>query len=355
MVDRSEAIRVAPVSSDDCRARLLAGLRAADSLTQVEAARLLGEVGGDWAVDPLAEHAAASRHYTKTVAIESLRRIGARRAAATMRRLVAAPNVPDDWYWHGFRSVRAAAALALLEWGDEFGIPTLEAMAEKGDVVFFVWYAPTILRLPDAISSARKLKERLTPATLCDGAGPAPIPVDPAHWVMVIEALETIGTPVAAEHVQSLLGHFSRYVRGRAVTALAAMVPATGRSLARRLFVEDPAEFTRIQAARALARGGDLPVVNDLERIAMSAGDPFDQAVALRALGEIGDPRRAAPAEAALSHADPWVRQAAVESLPRMGAPSAETAVRHALNDPAPTVRLQAVAALIASDRSDAP
>jgi HEAT repeat protein len=335
--------------SEALRSMLIGGLFDSDPLVPPDAARLLGELGAPWAVDSLLQQVAASRYYTKTATIEALRRIGDRRATEILRRLVEAPNVPDDWYWHGFKTVRAAAALVLLHWGDETGLPFLDELAGRGDVVFRVWYAPTVLRLSDESPAARPLKARLTPPVLCGEEGAGPTPIDPAQWVLIAESLEQVGTPPAVERLRTLTGHFSRYVRGRAVTGLLAVDPSAV-SVAAHLFESDPADFTRLQAAFALARAGHADAAEYLARAATTLDDAFDRAVAIGLLGKLGRAEYAAVAAAAGAHPDPWVRQVAIEALVHMGASPARSAATRALEDPALRVRLQAAAGIITLD-----
>ena len=168
---------------------LIAALLSEDCLEQADAARFLGEIGRREAVPPLVKYVVECRNYAKVAGIEALARIRDASACPALRRLVEWPNVPDDWYWYCHRSVRAAAAAALLTLGDETGAAYLAELADERDNVLFAWFAPAILGLPDEPRAAKELKGRITVQTLSQGeparlASPthAPRPWSPRRW-----------------------------------------------------------------------------------------------------------------------------------------------------------------------------
>jgi HEAT repeat protein len=328
---------------------LLAGLLAEDYLVQADAARLLGELGRREAVGPLVKYVTECRNYAKVAGLEALARIGDKAACPALRRLVEWPNVPDDWYWYCQRSVRAAAAVALLALGEEGGAPYLHLLADKQDDVFFAWFAPAILRLGKGPPAAVEIQARITPeAVLLPGSGRTRY-TNPGTAAMAAEALGLLATPRAREQLHELARHWSRYVRGRAAMGLA----ARGAPEVDVLFVEELAEgdatdFVRIQASLALAKAGKAGWA---EKIAAAAGrlrDPFDLAVAVEAVGLSARSRLAPAVRKRLSHADPYVRQTAVEALNRLGGDPA--LVRGRVRDPSPRVRLSAAKFLAARE-----
>ena len=308
---------------------------------QADAARLLGTLGRHEAALPLVKYVTECRNYAKVAGFEALARLGDPAAVPALRRLVEWPNVPDDWYWYCARSVRAASAVALMALGDESGEPYLTQLADKQDDVFFAWFGPAILRLPDKSRAAKALKARLTVAALVQpGAGKTRCN-NPATAAMIAEALGLLPAAEARDALDELARHHSRYVRGRAALSLLARgAPDLEVLFVEELAKKDPADFVRVQASLALAKAGKAGWAEALAAAVGRLRDPFDLAVAVEAVGLAGRSRLAPAVQRRLSHADPFVRQTAVEALDRLGGDA--SAVRRRLDDPSPRVRLAA-------------
>jgi HEAT repeat protein len=330
---------------------LVAGLRADDEVVHADAARLLGELGQARAVPPLGRYVAECRYYTKTAGLDALGRIGDRAAVPVLKQILADPNVDDDWFWYCRRAVRASAAVALLALGDPSGADDLGELAEKDDDVFFCWYGPSILRLPDEPEAARRLKARITVDALTGPGSRRTRKSDPAVMTMMAEALGLLGGSEACAALRGLLTFHSRYVRGQAALGLLqAGGAADGRRTVEQLLETDGTDFVRIKAGLALVLAGQAGRAGVIAEAAGSLKDAFDRAVAVEALGLAGDPAQAGVIAAQLDHADPYVRQCALEALERLGAGAAQAAAERRLEDDNVRVRLQGAKLLAALD-----
>ena len=326
---------------------LTMGLLHEDCLVQADAARLLGELRRAETVAPLVRYVRECRNYAKVAGFEALARLGDGSACREIRALVDWPNCPDDWYWYCCRSVRAAAAVALLSLGDDYGAGYLGELADKKDDVFFAWFAPAILRLPDAPPAAAALKARLTAEALMESGPGSTRHTNPGTEAMVAEALGVIGSNEAKAALRQLATHQSRYVRAQAAMGLAAGAASEGDlALVGQLAAGDATDFVKVKASLALVKAGKTEHLDFIAAAAKSLKDPLDPATAIESIG------RAMPALHAtqyapiilkrLAHEDSYVRQTAVEALGRLGGASAVGAVKKCLKDPSPRVRLSA-------------
>jgi HEAT repeat protein len=324
---------------------LFGALRTDDRLIQAEAARLLGELRSPLAVEPLVAYVRNARWHAKTAGFHALAQIGERSVCDAIRPLVDNPNSSDDWYWYGCRSVRAAAAVALLALGDDSGRGYLEGLAEKNDDVFYAWFAPALLRLPDDLAATAELKARITVERLSGDGARNTRRMSPGIVTMVAEALGVLGGEAACAELVGLLEFRSRYTRGQAAASLlgAAATPehvAAVSSMAR----DDPTDFARTQAALALARAGRMEFADQIRAIVRECEDSFDRAVAVQALGALEQHGDLDLVAGQLEGEDPYVRQCAVEALQRIGTERAEHIVRPCRDDPHVRVRMQTAA-----------
>ena len=326
---------------------LCEGLEDSDPVGQADAARLLGELGKREAVGPLIEYVRTSRYQYKTAGFEALGRINDPSAIPEIEPLVDHPNTQDDWYWYCHKSVRAAAAVTLLRLGSAGGFDYLKGLAEKGDDVFFAWFAPAILELPSRTNEVKELQAFLTAEALCHESGGTRLS-NPASLLMVVQALGCLGEKGAAK-----LGEFltwrSRYVRGQAACSL---LPADPRrenhERIEALFRSAPTDFEKIKYALALGLAGNETGIPWLWKAARDLPDPFERATALESLG-LMELRDAIPVLIeALGHPHFYVRQCAIEALDRIGGPEAGEAVARVWQDETGRPRLQAAKFLAA-------
>lgn len=331
---------------------LIEALGSADEVVAADAARLLGELGDRQAVGPLCDYVTQSRFYCKTAGIDALARLGDREAVPVLRKLLQEPNVDDDWFWYCRRAVLASTAVALLAFGDESGVSLLQQMADKDDDVFFCWYAPAILRLTADTPAVSDLKSRLTAPAIV-GVNPRKTRLsEPGLMTIKLEALGLVRTPEACEAIKSLMTFRSRYVRGQAALSLMEAACHDGHEqLIAAMADGDDTDFARIKASLALALTGHKERAAFIAAAAGRVDDWFDRAVALEALGVLGDNAYTAEIEAQLDHPEPYVRQCALEALERVGAPSAVAAAQRARKDKNERVRLQAAKLLAAAGK----
>ncbi|MBN2582269.1 MAG: HEAT repeat domain-containing protein [Planctomycetes bacterium] len=333
-----------PAASDAAPPQLLLdALHHEDVVIQADAARLLGDLGSRQAVGPLCDYAATSPRYVKTAALDALARIGDDRARRTLRPLVDEPRVSDDFWWYGHSSVRTGAVLALMALGDDSRAKFLiECEDDHLNWVLFTWFGPTALRLPDR-SATRALKARFTVEEL------KPDKSDPGQVIMVCDSLGLLGTEAAHDALIGLLGHMSRYVRGRAAINL---LGHYGRDAdvqrVERVAARDDAMFARVKAAQALAAIGHRRYVEPIAQAVMLADDPFDRAAALDSLGLVGGNEHVDLIAAQTTDDDAYVRLCAVEALDRIGTDRAVAAAAARADDPDLRVQLQAAKTLAA-------
>jgi HEAT repeat protein len=330
---------------------LTAALVADDEIVQADAARLLGELGSARAVPALGRYVTECRYYCKTAGSDALGRIGDAAAIPVLKHVLAEPNVDDDWFWYCRRAVRTSAAVALLALGDDSGAAWLGELADNNDDVFFCWYAPALLRLPDNLPVVPRLKARITVESLIRPGGRRTRNSEPGLMAVKTEALGLVGTPEACRAIiDHQMTFLSRYVRGQAaVSLLEADAGAENVARVETLLAEDDTDFVRIKASLALTRAGRPGQAALIAEAAGSLDDAFDRAAAVEALGLVGDAAGAETLEAQLGHADAYVRQCAIEALERVGAPGAKEAAERMLGDESIRVRLQAAKRLAAA------
>jgi HEAT repeat protein len=325
---------------------LIRALDTPDPIVRADAARLLGELGHRDAVPALVRYVTTDRHYHKVAGIHALMRVGDPAVITALQPMVEDPNCPDDWYWFSYRSVRAAAAVALLALGDDSGAEFLTTLADRNDDVFFCWYGPAVLGLPDNMLATAALKLRFTTETIRDGRGTYQTRfTEPGITVMTARTLGLIGDAAACAVLLDLMKHHSRYVRAEAGMSLLAAAPSAAHEAAVLLLsTGSQTDFERIKGTLALLRAG-VGNADAVAEIAKSTPDDFDRAVAIETLGIIGDPSYTTVANEMLAHQDAYVRQCAVEALDRLegtSGPSLERLRTIMKDDQSPRVRLQA-------------
>jgi HEAT repeat protein len=322
---------------------LLKALDAENRFVQAEAARLLGELRRPEAVEALVGYVTRFGRHTKLVGLHALAQIGERRVCPAIRPLVSKPNCYDDWYWYGAKSVRAATCVALLTLGDESGAAYLRELADADEDVFFAWFAPAILRLPDQLPVVADLKSRITVDNIFRPGTRKVRATEPGVITMIAEVLGILKGEAACRKLLELMRFRSRYVRGQAALSLLEASPTAEHVAAvEDLAANDPTDFARLKAHVALARLGQPGSAPRLAEWALSAADPFDRASAVEALGLLGLREGVPLLRLRLADSDAYVRRCAIEALERLDAPAARDAVAKRLTDPDPLVCLQA-------------
>lgn len=312
-----------------------------DRLEQAEAARLLGDVGSPQAIPALLDYVRHCRWHAKSAGFHALAEIGEPEVCASIRPLVDLPNCPDDFYWYGRKSVRAAAAVALLRLGDDGGVGCLEELAAEDSPVFFAWYAPAILRLPPA-TAADALKERLSVPYYFPPETGRLRTTDAGEATMIAEALGEMGSPEASGRLLELTEHQSRYVRAQAATSLASVSDEKDHiDRVEEMARTDPADFTKIQAAHAMGRTDREEHLDVVRSGVEDCQDPFDRATAVRALGDIGNRQDFSRISRRLEDPEPYVRQRTVEALEKIDGERAETFLGPLRGDGSVRVRMQ--------------
>ncbi len=329
---------------------LLGCLTHDDLVVRAEAGRLLGEVGSARAVGLLVDYVRTDGHYAKMTALRSLVQIGDRSVVDDIAPLVDDPKVFDDWYWHGCKSVRAAAAVALLGLGSEAGVAYLEELAEKDDDSFYAWFAAEILRMPAEFEAVDGLQKRLTVEAITRRGSRGIRTSDPGLLCMEAEALGALGEESGREKLEELLKFRSRYVRGQAALSLVESGANDARlAMIRQLAEGDVAAFARMKASFALWRAtGDDEWLDRIRSTAAAAEEWFEQAAGVELLGQA---RRASDVPYLLGHLEHeqwYVRACAVEALDRLGAADGEAAALKLSGDESLRVRMQ-VGCLLAS------
>jgi len=289
------------------------GLTHIDPLVNAEAARLIGDFNVRALIPELIEHARFHRFYSKVTAFYSLARMSVTEAIPHLKNLVDDPHVSNDWYWTGYKGVRAAAAVSLLQLGSDAGVPYLLESAKAGQSVFFRWFAPALLRLQ---KPPPELAGFLTLENLCSAEkqkkSSATEYSEPGMLCMLCEALGLIDDPAAAARLEFYLGHYSRFVRGQAYRSLYLRQPdkVTAQKIGETA-KKYRTDFDRLVAAEVEK---DSATLSDIARRAPAA---FDRGSAVDALAAISSPSLTEAGKLALEDADLYVRQCAVEALAR--------------------------------------
>jgi len=280
---------------------LLDGLASDDLIVGADAARLLGDLGSNAAVNPLLDYATHCPHYAKTAGLDALARIGDTGAVKRIRGIFADPRVDSDiTWWYGSTAVRVAAAIALLALGEDSAAPWLIdddvsiKEIDNKEWAMFAWFTPTILRLPNTLDATRQLKERITVEKLTIASN------DAHRFVVRCDALALLGTDEALSALVAFTGHDSRYVRGRAAVQLLGV--SDYRSHVDRVVSmaqNDATDFAKIKACEALAREGRSFYARRIVEMAAATPDPFDKAAAVESRGHQG-PQGEGPLHAAV-------------------------------------------------------
>lgn len=335
---------------------LLEALKLDDPILPADAARLLGDLGSPAAVGPLIEYVQTSGYYAKTAGMDALGRLGDGGVCGALRALADDPRVDDDsGWWYGSTSVRLAAAIALLALGDDSrGEWLLDDDKSKTEIdrkewALFAWFAPAVLRLPDGLDATRRLKRRITVEALSADSREA------HRFIHRCDALGLLGTDAAVSVLVAMLGHASRYVRGRAAVNLL-RASDRGYHADRVVWVahNDPTDFARVKACEALSHHGRHLYGRRLKAMFDTAlYDPFDRAAATESLGLLGDVSALEILAQHTRNDDPYVRLCAVEALERLGTPPALVALNERADDKDLRVRMQVAKAMAAHGRGD--
>lgn len=332
--------------SGSCHDILRDALSGSDPVLASEAARLTGEWNGRALIPVLIENARYSRFYSKVSAIFALARLSAAEAVPCLTDLVSEPNVPDDHYWYGCKSVRAAAAVALLHLGSKAGISYLRDLAEAKDNVFFRWFAPELLRM----EAAAQLHGFLTVDNLCSiekrNSYADTAYTEPGMLCMLCEALGLIPDPLADEHLAFYMDFHSRYVRGQAYRSLyfRHRDERTVQKISEQAERQNT-DFDRVVSAEVRQ---DSAV---LLQMAGQAPSGFDRGSALDALGAISSPLLQEACRVGVRDKEPYVRRCAVERLGSSGSIEEAQGLAGMLGDEKdPQVRCALAAVLLAKE-----
>jgi HEAT repeat protein len=326
-------------------------LQDGDPIIRADAARLLGEIKRSDAVAPLTGYLQNEQHYTKVAGIYALWQIADPAAIPILQTLLKKPNVPDDWYWYARRAVVTSVAIGLSTFGDDSGVPFLQDLLDKNNDVVFCWYGPTILRFARESDQAKpvvglqELAKQITVSALYNTVALSKRFSEPGLLTMTAETLGLIGTKDAQAKLVDLLTHASRYIRSRAaLSLLEADASDANRQHVSNLLQSDQTDFVAIKASLALAKAfvdEREKRSNVIAKIAASATDAFDRAVAIESLGSLPGAVHADVIASALDDADAYVRQCAAEACPDN--PELRKRIKTLQqSDPAPRVRLSA-------------
>lgn len=286
------------------------GLKHPEPLVNAEAARLIGEWGIRELIPELIENARISRFYSKTTTFYALAALKAEEAIPHLTALVSEPNVSDDWYWTGYKGVRTAAAVSLLQLGSDAGLPHLLELAEKKDFVLYRWFAPALLKLKKP-----ELLTYLTLENICDETkqknyGPSGDYSEPGMLTVMCEALGLLNDPKATQRIEFYMGHYSRFLRGQVYRSLYLRHP--DKTTAEKITAnakKHGTDFDRLVTAETHKDSATLV------EIAKKAPAFFDRGSAIDSLAKIGSPDLLEAGTAALKDPELYVRQCAVEAL----------------------------------------
>ncbi len=277
-----------------------------DPVLAAEAARLIGDWDLRAFVPDLVQNLRTSRFNSKVASLYSLEKLAP--SKPLLLEIFENPNVPDDFYWIGFKSVKTAAAISLMKSGNPEGQGWLSMLAETSDPVLLRWFAPALLRLPDS----SPVSGLLTLDSLCSkvprDAASEPKYTDPGQLCFLCEALGLIKDPRASEHLEHYANFHSRFVRGQAYRSLYQRNPST--DTAQTIWDWANRHNTDYDILVASALSGDWI---RLKQIAEEATLGFDRASAINAL-----PASEESLEVfieSLQDNEPHVRQCAVERL----------------------------------------
>lgn len=333
IVQRAAVLGLAVARDADSAARLGRIARTApDLVAEPIAAEALPTIGGGEAIDALAallpRPAPGDRpsDVVRCAALVSLGRIGAVRAAAAVRPLLA-DSAP---------LVRAAAATAAARLGDQAAVPALAGrLADAEPAVRLA--ALAALRRLGATRAAPEVRRLL---------GGDPVPAVRAAAAAV---LADLAGSAAIPDLAARRGDESPAVRLEAAGALAGLGRPAAASLT--AFVADPRPDVRKTAVVALGQFGGVEALPAIAGVAADAGraNLGARVAAAEALGDIRRVEGIPILERLAADPEPSVRQAAAGAFGTMsgsGDPRVRRALERLLQDPAAGVRSAARRAL---------
>jgi len=279
-------------------------LHGRDPVLAAEAARLIGDWDLQALVPDLVKNLRTSRFYSKVSSMYSLDKLAP--SESLFLEVFDNPNVPDDFYWVGFKSVKTAAAISLMKGGNPAGEGWLSGLAAVSDPVVLRWFAPALLRLPDTPAGLLTL-DVLCSKDLRDAAADTQY-TEPGQLCLLCEALGIINDPRASEHLEHYAKIHSRFVRGQAYRSLHMRNPKAETT--QKICDWASRQGTDYDLLVAAAIAGDWP---KLKRIVKEAPLGFDRASAIDALPASEEFLQVVIE--ALEDNDPYVRQCAVEQL----------------------------------------
>ena len=323
------------------------GLNMDDPILQADSARLLGELGWPEAIDPLLDYVITSPRYEKNAGLDALRRIGRADVCEQIVPLIDAPNVYDDYYWYCADAIRAAAALTVLALDPSQNTGYFERQYATPDNFKFIWfchyYSPVILSLPETDERISRLRQWVIERLLQRKTW------QPDQLVMMSKALGRLGGSAAHNQLKWFLRFPSRYVRGEAIFSLLRSAPTAEHiALAKRLQVQDPADYVILKSAAALCLAGELRYAAILRTTLAEAQDAFVKATAMELLALLRQEEDIPLLQEGLSDKDPYVRLCAIEALEGSAPHALQSLERCLETDPHPRVRLQAAKTILA-------
>lgn len=295
---------------------------------------LLGEyLAAEEPERPLLPPERDARELVRTVALEEMAELSGRERSRLLELLEVSGIVAETAVDLGSRRrrVRRAAAEALRQIGSAGPIRSLSVGLEDPDIDAGLICAAALAELADETLIPRVLALADSAALARPGA--------------VAAILVTLGRRHPATIGDALRPEASIALR-RLAAAVAGELRLSGHVPALREALAGEDDELAARGARGLGLIGDegafdalATAVDDEDRVW------FLRLAATEALGEIGDPRAAAPLERELN-ADNWVLQAKAAKALRLLGATGEAALRRALASPAETVREHARVAL---------
>lgn len=252
-------------------------LHGKDPLLAAEAARLIGDWGLQAMVPDLVRNLETSRFNAKVSSLYALEKLAP--SESLFCEIFEAPNVPDDFYWMGFKSVKTAAAIALIKSGNPVGVEWLTRLADASDAVLLRWFAPAMLRLPRSSPVSGLLTLDLLCSKSLRDAASDPKYTDAGQLCLLCEALGLIEDPGALEHLEHYAKFHSRFVRGQAYRAINKRSPHPTTTKKIGSWASQGGTDHDLVVAAAIAGNG-----TELRRLAKDAPIGFDRATAMDAM-----------------------------------------------------------------------
>lgn len=332
-------------------AKIIKGLDSVDPLVQAHSAILLGELKAKEALGPLVKYVKECRYYAKSAGFNALMEIGDRGVLADITPLIEKPNVPIDDHWYHSVCVQSAAALANIVLGGNDGgrffeqIANTETIKWKADI-FYLWYSPFILQLPDTNSAIAALKQQTKKLVLMKKF------FQPERLTVAARALGVLKGKKAADQLRWHITNFqSRYIRGNgAYNLLIAESSQENAAMLDDLFNNDITDFVKIQAAAALHLSGKAGYEAYIVDRAKNASDTIDCTAAMEALGLKPSGAGKAVLMENVQHEIPYIRLCAIEALEKHKEPANRKIAGMAAKDPDPRVQLQATKFMIVKE-----